>query len=85
MHPISDGVITRSEAKNSLLILLSIGILVALYFTITVGIYILAFFSLGVLLLFFYDAAPTQLKAIGLGEVASFLACGPVMIMGDIT
>lgn len=82
IHPIADGVITRSEAKISLLVLLSIGILVALYFTITVGIYTLVFFGLGVLLLFFYDAAPTPLKAVGLGEVASFLAWGPVMIMG---
>lgn len=82
IHPIADGVITRSEAKWSLVVLLFIGIAIAAFFTFTVGLYTLLFFGLGVVLLFFYDAAPTPLKAIGLGEIASFLAWGPVMIAG---
>ena len=82
IHPIADGVITRHEAKLSLMVLLVIGIIIAAYFTVYVGIYTLLFFGLGVALLFFYDAAPTPLKSIGLGEIASFLAWGPVMIAG---
>lgn len=82
IHPIADGVITRGEAKASLIILLLIGIAIAAYFTVAVGLDTLLFFGIGVVLLFFYDAAPVPLKAIGLGEIASFLAWGPVMIAG---
>ena len=82
IHPIADGVITRSEAKFTLSVLLIVGILIAAYFTITVGYLTLIFFGIGIALLFFYDAAPTPLKAVGLGELASFLAWGPVMITG---
>lgn len=82
IHPIADGVITRSEAKFTLSVLLIVGILIAAYFTITVGYLTLIFFGIGIALLFFYDASPTPLKAVGLGELASFLAWGPVMITG---
>ncbi len=82
IHPIADGVITRSEAKLTLLFLLLLGVLIATYFTVTVGYLTLVFFGMGVALLFFYDAAPKPLKAVGLGELASFLAWGPVMITG---
>ena len=82
IHPIADGIITRKEARLSLVTLLVVGIIIAVFYTITVGIYTLLFFGLGVALLFFYDAAPTPLKSIGLGEIASFLAWGPVMITG---
>lgn len=40
------------------------------------------FAALGLLMLLLYDAAPKPLKNIGLGEVASFIVWGPLMIFG---
>jgi 1,4-dihydroxy-2-naphthoate polyprenyltransferase len=41
-----------------------------------------AFALAGISLLFLYDAAPTPLKCIGLGEVAVLLVWGPLMVGG---
>jgi 1,4-dihydroxy-2-naphthoate octaprenyltransferase len=46
------------------------------------GLDVLVFAVIGLLMMLLYDASPRPLKSIGLGEVASFVVWGPLMIFG---
>ncbi|GGM70072.1 1,4-dihydroxy-2-naphthoate octaprenyltransferase [Thermogymnomonas acidicola] len=84
IHPIADNILSREEARLSIVLLLLAGLAIAGALTYMSGIYTLAFLAAGLALLFLYDAAPKPLKYYGLGEVASFLAWGPVMVSGGV-
>lgn len=82
LHPLADGVMTEKQMLASLTVLVVIDLAIALLFVHWVGIWMLAYAVLGMALLLLYDATPVSLKEIGLGEVASFLVWGPLMISG---
>jgi 1,4-dihydroxy-2-naphthoate octaprenyltransferase len=65
--------------------LVLIGIGITTYFIIERGWLAAGFAAAGISLLFLYDAAPTPLKSIGLGEFAVLLVWGPLMIGGGFT
>jgi len=82
IHPIASGVLDAKSLLVGLGILAGIGTLIVVYFWATRGPLALGFALAGLLLLYLYDAAPTPLKAIGMGEVAAFLVWGPLMVGG---
>lgn len=82
IHPISSGVLSARALLVGLAILAMIGLAIAAYFIYLRGWLALAIFLSGTGLLFAYDAAPTPLKSVGLGEIAVFLVWGPLMVGG---
>ncbi len=82
VHPLASGVLDNRTLLTGLAILLLIGVSLTTYFIVQRGWLAVAFAASGVSLLFLYDAAPTPLKSIGLGELAVFLVWGPLMIGG---
>jgi 1,4-dihydroxy-2-naphthoate polyprenyltransferase len=82
VHPLASGVLESHTLLTGLAILVLIGVSLSTYFIFERGWLAVAFAASGVSLLFLYDAAPTPLKSIGLGEVAVFLVWGPLMIGG---
>jgi len=82
VHPLASGVLDRRTLLIGLVVLALIGLGIAAYFILERGWTAAAFFVAGVSLLFLYDAAPTPLKSIGLGELAVLLVWGPLMVGG---
>ncbi len=82
VHPLASGVLDRRTLVGGLGLLAIIGLGITAYFIIERGWLAVAFAAAGILLLFWYDAAPTPLKSIGLGELAVLLVWGPLMIGG---
>src|SRR3972149_9601688 len=82
MHPIASGVLDTRTLAAGLGILAIVGTAIMVYFWIVHGPIALACSAAGLALLYLYDAAPTPLKSLGLGEIAAFLVWGPLMIGG---
>lgn len=82
VHPLASGVLDRRTLVIGLTLLAAIGLAIAGYFIAHRGLPAAAFAAAGIALLFWYDAAPTPLKSIGLGELAVLLVWGPLMIGG---
>jgi 1,4-dihydroxy-2-naphthoate octaprenyltransferase len=82
IHPIASGVLDARSLLIGLTILAAAGALIVAYFGITRGPIALGFAAAGLALLYLYDAAPTPLKAVGMGEIAAFLVWGPLMVGG---
>jgi 1,4-dihydroxy-2-naphthoate polyprenyltransferase len=82
IHPIASGVLDAKSLLAGLVILAAIGTVIVVYFWATRGPVALGFAAAGLLLLYLYDAAPTPLKSVGLGEIAAFLVWGPLMVGG---
>ncbi len=82
LHPIADNVITRKQILASLIVLLAIDLVICALFFHWAGGQVLAYAGIGMALLILYDATPVSLKEIGLGEIASFIVWGPLMICG---
>jgi 1,4-dihydroxy-2-naphthoate polyprenyltransferase len=82
VHPLASGVLDRRTLIAGLAVLAVIGLGIAGYFVAARGWLAVAFAAAGILLLFWYDAAPTPLKSIGLGELAVLVVWGPLMIGG---
>jgi 1,4-dihydroxy-2-naphthoate octaprenyltransferase len=82
VHPLASGVLDARILATGLAVLCLVGAAVAAFFVAERGWLALAFLIPGVALLLWYDAAPVPLKAIGLGEPATFLVWGPLMVGG---
>jgi len=81
LHPRTSGLDTRS-LLTGIGLLAALGAAITIYFTVLRGFGAFAFALAGLLLLYLYDAAPIPLKSIGLGELASFIVWGPLMVGG---
>jgi 1,4-dihydroxy-2-naphthoate octaprenyltransferase len=62
--------------------LIALDITIAVVLTGLAGWWVLTFAAAGLALLVLYDATPVSLKEIGLGELASFIVWGPLMVAG---
>jgi len=82
IHPVAGGLLTTRQLATGLVILGAVGLAIVAYFTVVRGPLALAFAAAGIALLFLYDASPVPLKSIGLGEIASFVVWGPLMVGG---
>jgi len=82
VHPIASGVLDTRTLAAGLLLLAVFGLGITGYFIVERGWMAVAFATAGIALLFLYDALPTPLKSIGLGEFAVLLVWGPLMIGG---
>lgn len=82
IHPIADGFLSKRQVKGLITLFIAIDVLIGLFFTYVHGFGVLAFIIAGAALMIFYDATPITLKQVGLGEIASFLVWGPLMIAG---
>ena len=82
VHPLASGVLEKRTLFTGLAILVLIGVAITTFFIIERGWLAVGFAAAGISLLFLYDAAPTPLKSIGLGELAVLLVWGPLMIGG---
>jgi 1,4-dihydroxy-2-naphthoate polyprenyltransferase len=82
IHPIASGVLDANSLLVGLGILAAIGTAIIVYFLAARGPVALGFALAGLLMLYLYDAAPTPLKSIGMGEIAAFVVWGPLMIGG---
>lgn len=85
VHPMTSGVMTPRTLVVGLIFLVMMGLTIATFFIIERGWLAAAFTVAGVILLFWYDAAPVPLKSIGLGEIAVFMVWGPLMVGGGFT
>ncbi len=82
LHPIADNILTATETKITIVALLAVDLAIGIYFTILRGLFVVLLAIAGALMLLLYDAAPKPLKSIGLGELASFIVWGPLMVFG---
>ena len=82
VHPLASGALAPRALLTGIVALAVVDVGIAAYFTAVRGLGALAFVLAGAALLFLYDAAPITLKAIGLGELASFVVWGPLMVGG---
>src|SRR5262249_33928756 len=78
----ASGVLEPRVLVTGLGILAGIGIGITAFFIVERGWAAVLFAAAGIALLLLYDAAPTSLKTIGLGEVSVFLVWGPLMVGG---
>lgn len=82
LHPIADGVAGKGELAL-MIFLMGIALLsIAYYFIMLRGIPALLLVIAGAVLLASYDVSPASLKTLGMGEFASFVVWGPLMISG---
>jgi 1,4-dihydroxy-2-naphthoate octaprenyltransferase len=81
LHPRTSGLDSRS-LLTGIGVLAALGMAITIYFAVMRGPIALAFAVAGLLFLYLYDAAPIPLKSIGLGELASFIVWGPLMVGG---
>jgi 1,4-dihydroxy-2-naphthoate octaprenyltransferase len=82
VHPLASGMLDSRTLLTGFTLLAVIGLSITACFIVEYGWTAAAFTAAGASLLFLYDAAPTPLKSIGLGEVAVLLVWGPLMIGG---
>ena len=82
VHPLASGVLEPHVLVTGLAILAAIGLAITAFFIAERGWTAVAFAAAGIALLVLYDAAPTSLKTIGLGEISVFLVWGPLMVGG---
>jgi 1,4-dihydroxy-2-naphthoate polyprenyltransferase len=82
VHPLASGMLDTRTLLAGLALLAVIGLGIMTYFVLERGWMAAAFALAGVSLLFLYDAAPTPLKSVGLGEFAALLVWGPLMVGG---
>lgn len=82
LHPLADGVMTEKQMLASIAVFSAIDLAIALLLMHWAGIWVLAYAACGMALLLLYDTTPISLKEIGLGEIASFLVWGPLMVSG---
>jgi 1,4-dihydroxy-2-naphthoate polyprenyltransferase len=82
IHPLASGVLDGRTLATGLAILGAVGVAIAVAFIAERGWPAAVFAGAGIALLFLYDAAPVPLKSVGLGEFATFLVWGPLMIGG---
>jgi 1,4-dihydroxy-2-naphthoate octaprenyltransferase len=82
LHPLADKILTKSQVRAAIGLLLLLNATIAAFFTMVRGLDVLVFAVIGLLMMLLYDASPRPLKSIGLGEVASFVVWGPLMIFG---
>ena len=82
VHPLASGVLDRRALLTGLALLAVVGLGITAHFILERGWTAVAFAAAGVGLMLLYDAAPTPLKSIGLGEFAVLLVWGPLMVGG---
>lgn len=82
VHPLASGMLDKRTLLIGLGLLGLIGLGITAYFILERGWLAVAFAMAGVSLMLLYDAAPTPLKSIGLGEFAVLLVWGPLMVGG---
>src|SRR5215470_3885080 len=82
VHPLASGVLEPRVLVSGLAVLAALGVGITAFFIVERGWLAVVFAAAGIALLFLYDAAPTPLKSVGLGEVAVFLVWGPLMVGG---
>ncbi len=82
LHPLASNMMDVSSLKKGIWMLIAVGVLIAVYFTIVRGPGAAIFAALGLGILYWYDGAPRDLKSIGFGELATLIVWGPLMIGG---
>jgi 1,4-dihydroxy-2-naphthoate octaprenyltransferase len=82
VHPLLSGAVSSRLLVTGLAVLGVVAAGIGLAFMVVRGWPAVLLVAVGALLLWAYDAAPTALKELGLGEVASFVVWGPLMVGG---
>jgi 1,4-dihydroxy-2-naphthoate octaprenyltransferase len=82
LHPLASGMLDNRTLLVGFALLGVIGLSIMTYFILERGWLAIAFAVAGVAILLLYDAAPTPLKSIGLGEFAVLVVWGPLMVGG---
>jgi 1,4-dihydroxy-2-naphthoate octaprenyltransferase len=82
LHPLADNILSDGQMLSLISVLGAILLAVASYFILLLGTGALLLVTFGSVALLSYDAFPVTLKSVGLGEFASFLVWGPLMIGG---
>lgn len=82
LHPVASGAVSPRLLVTGVGVLAVIAVAIGGYFIALRGLPALWLTLAGALLLYSYDAAPKALKELGLGEVASFVVWGPLMVAG---
>ena len=82
LHPLADNIVTVREMKVTIVSILAVLAIIGGYFTLLRGVDIILLAVAGAGILFMYDVSSTSLKTVGMGEIASFVVWGPLMVAG---
>ncbi len=82
LHPLASNMMNVKSLKRGIWFLIAVGVLIAIFFAVVRGPVAAIFAALGLGILYWYDGAPRDLKSIGLGEIATLIVWGPLMIGG---
>lgn len=82
LHPLASNMMNVSSLKKGIWLLIVVGVLISVFFTIVRGPAAAIFAALGLGILYWYDGAPRALKSLGFGELATLIVWGPLMIGG---
>ncbi len=83
-HPFIDSIITRNDLNLVIVFIGLYDILLTVYLTITVSIWIVILAIIGALVILGYAGIGFDVKSSGLGEILVAVVWGPVMIGGTI-
>jgi len=79
---IQEGILSPKQVLRWSLFLLLIGILIGLYLALARGWLVLWLGAAGVFIAFFGNAPPFRLNYLGVGELATFIGSGPLIVVG---
>ncbi|MBX8644956.1 MAG: prenyltransferase [Thermoplasmata archaeon] len=82
LHPLADNILSNGQMLILIAGLGAVLLAIASYFILLLGAGAFLLVTFGSVALLSYDAFPVTLKSIGLGELASFVVWGPLMIGG---
>jgi 1,4-dihydroxy-2-naphthoate polyprenyltransferase len=82
LHPLASNMMNAASLKKGIWLLIVVGVLIAVFFTVARGPVAAIIAALGLGILYWYDGAPRDLKSIGFGELATLVVWGPLMIGG---
>ena len=82
VHPLLSGAVSSRLLVTGISVLGAAAVGIGVAFVVLRGWPAVLLVAVGALLLWAYDAAPTALKELGLGEIASFVVWGPLMVAG---
>jgi 1,4-dihydroxy-2-naphthoate octaprenyltransferase len=82
VHPLLSGAVSSRLLITGITVLGTVAVGIGVAFVVVRGWPAVVLVVVGGVLLWAYDAAPTALKELGLGELAAFAVWGPLMIGG---